>query len=1216
MFAVCGSLAVLGIWLIASGPLSLDLVAPNIRDAVNRNLTSYRVDFETANLRWFSRIGVVDVRVSNVQIFDSEDELIAGVPDMDLRFSVSSILRGNPSPSRVEMIGASAVFIRQADGQFQLGLTSPPVLSGQSRPGDQSEIPKAADFIGFLIGPIFSLPERDQAATAIEDFAIRNALLTFYDEPTDSTWQASDVLIEFTRSGYHKIGRLEAKIDVLGTPVSIWLDAKHDLTTGTTAFDVEFSDVALGSFARKFGASTIFERLTSPVSGTMSLKFSPYGTLTVGQLVILASSGEIDLNGLVLHGEDELPSESDPDWALDGPYRDQEMMSLALQSVRIDGAILEASWNPVSRRVLIDQFAIYGPENRIAFIGGIKADMQEDQPYVPAYISLDMKADDSRFFVAGILEDKLHIDDLSFSLTFDVLNRQLIVEEVSIAAYGGLAQVSGLIVEGFAENGVLAPNIKLRGKLRDMPVAAIVKFWPIFVGSGGRDWIAANVTNGVVSRGDLKVMIAEGALVGGKLPADAIQFDFSFENVDAHYIRGLTPIKNAVGNATLYSNSIVLTIPRADIGNLVATNGEVRIPRLVPKGAVAEFTVTVAGDAQELLEVIDMEPLALMSAFGLDPQNVTGDVTLTITVGRPMRRYVPVEAITYRAVAEGRNLSLANGIGNLPLTNGELSIDITDMGIEGYGTVEIAGVPADFIWHENFKATDELSTTYVVDIETDASELYKLGIDSKSFLQGVVLATIETTGNGFEFRSAKVDLNLSQTAIDFAVFGWRKERGLEANASFLIKFTSEGYRQVRDFSLLGQQVDVEGNFDLSEDFRLLNAYFPKIVIGEAMDLSLESTRTTEENRLVLNLHGNKFFGGVLLKDFIFLPRDQASAPISIDAYWDSVKLNNGVMLQDVFLNFSMKNGSLTKCDVDASFKDGGGIKVILNGVANGKRHLSITSTDGGAVVRALTENTGVIGGDIELSMELGDMKELDAAQPAELTELEISTEIVVGEFGGSELGLDQGVPQVKAATSNITYGTVKMKGFRVANLPMFARLLSTASLQGMRDILNGEGLWFDQMEVPFSLNGQKLEFTKAIAFGPSMGVTLEGYYDRGVRELNVVGALFPAYSLNKALGNVPVIGDLFVSREGEGVLGFTYRIEGEPEDARVFVNPLSTLAPGFLRRLFQVGRPEVTARPDSEVLPLVSNPKTLNVAPTPEVGDTESVSVSSELPTD
>ena len=51
------------------------------------------------------------------------------------------------------------------------------------------------------------------------------------------------------------------------------------------------------------------------------------------------------------------------------------------------------------------------------------------------------------------------------------------------------------------------------------------------------------------------------------------------------------------------------------------------------------------------------------------------------------------------------------------------------------------------------------------------------------------------------------------------------------------------------------------------------------------------------------------------------------------------------------------------------------------------------------------------------------------------------------------------------------------------------------------------------------------------------------------------------------------------------MLGLTYRIQGKPEEARVFVNPLSALAPGFLRRLFQVGEPDVAGPPSDMALP-------------------------------
>ena len=62
-----------------------------------------------------------------------------------------------------------------------------------------------------------------------------------------------------------------------------------------------------------------------------------------------------------------------------------------------------------------------------------------------------------------------------------------------------------------------------------------------------------------------------------------------------------------------------------------------------------------------------------------------------------------------------------------------------------------------------------------------------------------------------------------------------------------------------------------------------------------------------------------------------------------------------------------------------------------------------------------------------------------------------------------------------------------------------------------------------------------------------------------------------AISLNTAqLNGTRVLGPLIVGREGEGVFGITWRIGGTIKDPDVLVNPLSVLAPGFLRRLFEL----------------------------------------------
>ncbi len=80
--------------------------------------------------------------------------------------------------------------------------------------------------------------------------------------------------------------------------------------------------------------------------------------------------------------------------------------------------------------------------------------------------------------------------------------------------------------------------------------------------------------------------------------------------------------------------------------------------------------------------------------------------------------------------------------------------------------------------------------------------------------------------------------------------------------------------------------------------------------------------------------------------------------------------------------------------------------------------------------------------------------------------------------------------------------------------------------------------------------------------------------------MNLRGTLVPSYTLNSLLGNIPILGMLLTGGEGEGVFALTYRVRGSVESPTVSVNPLSVLAPGFLRRFvtaFEGGEPPIPA---------------------------------------
>jgi hypothetical protein len=111
------------------------------------------------------------------------------------------------------------------------------------------------------------------------------------------------------------------------------------------------------------------------------------------------------------------------------------------------------------------------------------------------------------------------------------------------------------------------------------------------------------------------------------------------------------------------------------------------------------------------------------------------------------------------------------------------------------------------------------------------------------------------------------------------------------------------------------------------------------------------------------------------------------------------------------------------------------------------------------------------------------------------------------------------------------------------------------------------GMRFRKVWVPFTYRDDRLTLTDAIAVSPALAIKMNGTVDEATDRVDLVGVLSPAYVLTGALNEVPLIGQILGGR-GEGILAMTFRLRGDIRDPRFTVNPLSVLAPGFLRKVF------------------------------------------------
>ena len=176
--------------------------------------------------------------------------------------------------------------------------------------------------------------------------------------------------------------------------------------------------------------------------------------------------------------------------------------------------------------------------------------------------------------------------------------------------------------------------------------------------------------------------------------------------------------------------------------------------------------------------------------------------------------------------------------------------------------------------------------------------------------------------------------------------------------------------------------------------------------------------------------------------------------------------------------------------------------------------------------------------------------------------------LLLEEFSFFE-GIRNGELEFEYLTSETSKtGSLKIKSFNLKEAPIFAKILSLADLRGLFDALSNEGIFFEQLEILFSVKGDELKIDEVFVNGPSLSLLMDGYIDQESKLVSLSGDLIPAKMINSVISKIPVIGGVLVGdqKKGEGVFGVSFKIKGLPGDIKTTVNPIKTITPRFITR--------------------------------------------------
>jgi AsmA-like C-terminal region/Protein of unknown function len=635
----------------------------------------------------------------------------------------------------------------------------------------------------------------------------------------------------------------------------------------------------------------------------------------------------------------------------------------------------------------------------------------------------------------------------------------------------------------------------------------LMKLWPLQLVPKTRLWLDENV-----QAGDLFNVQGSWRTSPGTEPRFRLGYEFG--GVDVRFLRSLPPIKQGSGRASIDGLRYVMALDKGHViapeGGRVTVDGSVfKVADITQKPTRADITLVSRASLAATLSILDQPPFQFATKAGQPVQIGTGEAELVTELSLPLVPKVKIEEVSYSATGTLRNVASSVIVPGRVLTAAALSVSVTQAGMQVSGPGTLDGVGFDVRYSQGFSPDAKGKSRIEGQARLTDAGLRVFGVAlPEGTLKGETTAQLVLDLVKGQPGRLRATSDLRGMSVSIPALGYRK--GADGRAALAIEARLGPVPEVTSLTMDAPGLEAKGAITLRKGGGLDVARFSTLRAGDWLNAQATVTGQGTGRAAAIALTGGRL-------DLRQLPERAGGTaggpPLTLQL--DQVVVSSGIALTDFRGTITDRGGMA------------GDFVASVNG--NGRVQGAIAPQKGGSAIRIRSDNAGRV---------------LAAA----------------GIFSSGRGGALELVVKQKGNPGSYI-GTATIDNIRVVDAPVLAELLSAVSVIGLLEQLNGNGLLFSDVDVNFKVTGGAVEITKGSAVGASIGVSFAGLYDRAKSRLDLQGVVSPLYLLN-GIGSI-------LTRRGEGLFGFNYRLRGSPDDPRVSVNPLSILTPGMFREIFR-----------------------------------------------
>ena len=689
-------------------------------------------------------------------------------------------------------------------------------------------------------------------------------------------------------------------------------------------------------------------------------------------------------------------------------------------------------------------------------------------------------------------------------------------------------------------NGAVAfdkDDLAINGQVTAQNVEAgeVGMFWPPGLAPLSREWVTTNITEGAVPEARVKVNIRFGDLARPVLPKEAVDASIAIENTTIRYLPNHPPVTKARGIIRIDGVGLNADIASAQyLQGSALSGGKVLIDDLNADNPYIKVSLDATAPAKEAVQFLALPRLQHAKTLGLETDTSGGTASVHADVG--FYFFAPKDEngntgepdIDYDITGSIKEFSAPQFLHKFDIKDGAgvFTINKHQLTFKGTGNVNGAIVSQADV---TYKFTPENGYDTLIDVSAIApvESLKRFGYPEMTFAKGTfgVKANVK---QGPEVESSTASIDLTQTSIDMDMIGWVKPAAEPATFDIAAE-KQNGALTVTSLRLAGKNAETSGSAALNKDFSAVSRLsLQKTVLGNINLDRLEYEKSAGHMRV-------EMVGRSLdLSGWLDGDKEKKDNEFSFEQF-PAMQFKSDVARLTLSKQGSISNfkGELYCSELRCESANITGVvgdnkefnfRILRN--PKGKRQVSLRAYDFGTFLKAFGLYPNIDGGDLSLTGNYTDSK-----------------------------------------ADSVLSGRFVIDNYTVKKAPILAKILSLTSITGVVDTLQGNGITFTKLVAPFTLQNDIVTFTKAKAYGSSIGITANGTIQFPKRYIDISGTVVPAYVVNKILDKVPLVGALLTGG-GEGIFAFDYRVRGPEEEAEVSVNPLSILKPGFLRGMF------------------------------------------------